>query len=73
MEKHILEKWKEAISQHQEIKNITILCNLHFEHESLIEMEGQLFLKHGSVPSIFDNIQSPETYVLHRLFILLVY
>ncbi|XP_055305238.1 zinc finger protein 82 homolog isoform X2 [Sitodiplosis mosellana] len=53
MERHILDKWKEAISHHQEVKNITFVCNLHFERESMIEMDGHLFLKHGSIPSIF--------------------
>lgn len=59
MEKHLLEKWKKAIGHHQNVKNIAFVCNLHFESKSMIEMDGQLFLKHGSIPSIFGNIHSP--------------
>ncbi|XP_031633963.1 zinc finger protein 184-like [Contarinia nasturtii] len=55
MEKQLYEEWIKAIKKHQIIRNITFVCNLHFDPKSMVKINGKMLLKHGTVPSIFTN------------------
>lgn len=67
METHLFHKWKDAIGKHQEFRNITFVCSLHFDASSMVEMNGKLFLKHGTVPSVFINHHHPQWYAAQYL------
>lgn len=55
----ILEKWVNAIQKFQGAqKRSGHLCRLHFEPESIIELEpGRWKVKEGTVPTIFNGVR----------------
>lgn len=57
IERNHYNKWLDAIGQHQKVKSITYVCNLHFKPEEIYQRHKRISLKSGSIPSIFASNQ----------------